>query len=86
MKLQSYLNTNTSALVLNRNSNYMITGYDETAHQHVLERLMELGLVLLQNVCYQGQVSWNGAHLIQVENSVVALRDEEFRCLRLKNQ
>lgn len=65
-------------------SKYQIVGYKSDDLDHCVERLMELGFVLSQEITYRGQILGNGAHLVEVENSMMALRDEEFQCLQLK--
>lgn len=70
---------------LNLKQNLKVCGFQNLSEEHLVERLMELGFVLNQQLKYKGQVSWNGAHLVQVENSIIALRDEEFKCLNLEN-
>lgn len=69
---------------LQQESKYQIIGYKTEDIDHCIERLMELGFVLSQAIIYRGQILGNGAHLLEIENSLVALRDEEFQCLQLK--
>lgn len=49
------------------------------------ERLLELGFLPGQNIEYKGSLAFQGAILLVLDNTQIALREEEFNCLNLKS-
>ncbi|MCE3010820.1 MAG: ferrous iron transport protein A [Proteobacteria bacterium] len=49
----------------------------------ICARLRELGLFIGQEVSVLGRAPFRGPYLIKYNNTVLALREEEFQCLSL---
>ena len=73
---QSFLKKNPSPAVLE------ITAFEGNAQ--VIERLKELGLHPGLQLIYQSRMPFNGPKLIRFGATVLALREEEAACLRVK--